>query len=174
MATDPTQFRTRRGCTLELLDATATPKTYTLNFGEGTFSYTAAGFTVVRAKDENGDHAGAPRKGEQAGASQLSFSGRVYDAGGNTAAVVLSDLLRQTGDKGYVGSDWVSTNTDSDLQVYNAKLTIPTIGSNMGATYAWANVVVEPGGSWEVKADGIFVTVTFSSSSAEPTITRLT
>lgn len=174
MATDPTQFRTRRGTTLTLVDGAGSPKTYTLNFGEGTFSYTAAGYTVVRAKDENGDHVGAPRKGEQAGASQLSFSGRVYDAGGNAAAAVLADLLRQTGDTGYVNSAWTKTNTDSDLWVFNAKLTIPTIGSNFGATYAWSNVVVEPGASVEVKADGIFVTVTFSSSSAEPTITRLT
>lgn len=174
MATDPTQFRTRRGCTLELVDGTGTPKTYTLNFGEGTFSWTTAGWTVVRAKDENGDHAGAPRKGEQAGASQLSFSGRVFDAGANAAAAVLMDLTRQTGNLGYVDASWTSTNTDSDLQVYTAKLTIPTIGSNMGATYAWANVVVEAGGSFEVKADGIFATLTFSSSAAEPTVTRLT
>ena len=171
---EPTQFRTRRGTTLKLKSGDSPAKEHLLNFGEGTFSYTAAGYTVVRAKDENGDHAGAPRKGEQAGASQLSFSGRVYDAGANTAASTLSDLLRQTGDNGYVGSAWASTNTDSDLRVYNAELVLPTIGANMGATYAWANVVVEPGGSGEIKADGVFVTVTFSSSSAEPTITRLT
>lgn len=169
---EPTQFRTRRGCTLVLKSGDGTPKTHTLNFGEGTFSYTNGGRTVVRAKDENGDYFGAPRLGEQAGTSNLSFNGRLYDAGANTTVSVLADLSRQTGDLGYVGSDWTSTNTDSDLQVYTAVLTMPTIGSNNGATYTWTSVVVEPGVSTEVKADGVFLTISFTSAVPEPTVAR--
>jgi len=167
---EPTQFRTRRGTTLVLGDGT---RTHTLNFGEGSFTVTAGGWTVVRAKDENGDFAGAPRKGEQAGTSMLAFTGRVYDAGCNTAASTLADICRQTGDDGYIASTWVSTDTDSDLKVYNMTLTLPTIGSNNGATHAWSKVVVEPGCSWEVRPDGVFATLSFSSALAEAVTTRL-
>lgn len=174
MATDPTQFRMMRGTTFELVDASGTPKSHTLNFAEGTFSFSNGGWTVVRAKDENGDLVGAPRQGEQAGASQISFSGRIFDVGNDAAAAKTADLIRQKKDSGYIGASWVSTNTDSDLLVLTARLTFPNIGSNKGAVYTWDNVTLEPGSSEEVKSDGVFVTATFSSSSAQPTITRNT
>ena len=171
---DPSQFRTRRGCTLVLKSGDGTAKTHTLNLGEGDLNYVNGGWTVVRAKDSNGDFAATPRKGEQAGASTIAFSGRVYDAGANTAASVLADICRQDGDTGYVGSDWASTDTDSDLQVYTLEFTIPTVGSNLGAKYAWTGVVLEPGASFTVNGDGIMAALNFSSNLAQPTITRLT
>jgi len=174
MADETTLFRTRRGLTLKLKSGDGTPKLFTLNFSEGSYQCTNGGYTVVRGKDENGDYTGAPRKGEQAGTSMIAVTARVHDAGINTADAVLMDLLRQTGDTGYVGSDWASTNTDSDLQVYSVVETVPTIGSNFGATYTYTSCAVEPGVQREVRPDGIFVTFTISSANAEPAMARLT
>lgn len=111
-----------------------------------------------------------PVKAEIHVSSFESQEDRVYDAGCNTAASTLADICRQTGDDGYIASTWVSTDTDSDLKVYNMTLTLPTIGS---ATHAWSKVVVEPGCSWEVRPDGVFATLTFSSALAEAVTTRL-
>ena len=171
---EPTQFRTRRGTVIRLKSGDGTAKTHVLNPAEGSLTCTSGGYSVVRAKDENGNYTGAPRKGEQAGASMIAFSGRLFDAGDNSAQSVLADICRQTGDDGYIGSDWTSTDTDSDLQVYSLELELPTIGSNTGTKHLWTKVVVEPGCSWEVRPDGIFATLNFSSADAEAATTRLT
>lgn len=174
MAAETTAFRTRRGLTVKLKSGDGTPKLFTLNFAEGSYQVTHGGWTVVRGRDENGDLAGPPRKGEQAGPSMIAVTARVHDAGINTADAVLIDLIRQQGDTGYVGSDWASTDTLSDLQVYDVVETIPTIGTNMGATHTFSGCAIEAGVQREVRADGIFVTFTISSASAEPAMVRLT
>lgn len=165
--------RTRRGLTVVLKSGDGTPKTYTLNFAEGSYSVTHGGWTTVRARNADGDLAGPPRKGEQAGPSMIAITARLFDAGAYATEAVLADLIRQTGDEGYVASDWTSTDTDSDLQVYSVVETIPTVGTNKGATYTYTGCVIEPGMQREVRADGIFVTFTISSTNAEPDITRL-
>jgi hypothetical protein len=174
MAAEVNIPRNRRGLTVVLKSGDGTPKTYTLNFSEGSYQVTYGGWTTVRMRDENGDFVGTPRKGEQAGPSMIAITARVRDAGINTADAVLMDLVRQTGDVGYVGSDWTSTDTNSDLQVSSVVETIPTVGSNMGATETFTSCVVEPGVQREVRADGIFLTFTISSANAEPAKARLT
>jgi hypothetical protein len=172
MAAEVNIPRNRRGLTVVFKDASGTPKDYTLNFSEGSYQVTHGGYTVVRMRDENGDMAGTPRKGEQAGPSMIAITARVRDAGAFSTDAVLMDLIRQTGDAGYIAS-WTKTDTNSDLMTITMTETIPTVGSNKGSTQVFTSCCVEPGVQREVRPDGIFCTFTISSANAEPTVTRL-
>lgn len=167
-----TVYSTRRGATFTLVSGDGTPKTYAINIGEGSCAVTNGGRTTVQPKDTNGDFTGTPRMGEQAGPSMIAIQARIFDAGAKTTEAVLADLIRQGGDLGYVASDWASTDTDSDLQVYSFKISLPNVGSTKGGVYTWTGCTIEPGVQIEHRPDGHFASFSLRSGLPEPTFTR--
>lgn len=168
-----THIATRRGGTLTITDASGTPKTYSIKFGDGTLNFTNGGHNIVRGRDNSGDFQGVPRQGEQAGPSTIGLQGlRMYGTGGNSTDVAMIDFLASA----IPVSGWTSDGVTTERLVFDLALSIPNVSiggtTYKGASFAWANCVFAPGSSFTAGADGYTLDATIESSSPYVTITE--
>jgi len=167
-----TSFSTIRDATITISDGDSPANTYTLRVTSGSMDITQGDHDIVRATDTAGDHIGPPRKGGQAGTSQVSIEAMLFDPGGNGSETVLADLANQS--SGYVGSaSWVSTQPDSEFKTFDFSIALADLaGGDKGAEYTLSDCMFSPGVSITFGRDGLMLSGTIESPDAQPTVTR--